>query len=83
MKSITELLRLHTAPGVRFAEERRVCAGVLQTVLGIPISPDQISCEHEMLSLSLPPVVKSAALTKKTEILALLTSAGVSVVDMR
>ena len=83
MKSITELLKLHTAPGIRLAEGRRVCAGALQSVLGITVSPDQLSYTNGVISLSLPPVVKSAALMKRTEIIALLKSADISITEIR
>ncbi|MBU0749896.1 hypothetical protein KKH15_00040 [Patescibacteria group bacterium] len=83
MFSIQDLLKRHAIPGLRLSENRRVCAEILTSVTGVAISPKSIQISEGVLSLSIPPVLKSALLLKQTEIIASLQAEGISVTALR
>lgn len=64
MKSLRDLLLTHKVPGVAEAETRRICASVLSNITSIAILPKQIKYQDGILSLAVPPIVKSALLIK-------------------
>ena len=60
MKSLSDLLKSHKIPGVKEAEIRRACAAGITKALGIPVTVKQVRFNDGVLTLKVPPVVKSA-----------------------
>lgn len=79
MRSITELLLNHPIPGIREAETRHRCAEALTKVLGVAISPAQVKFDAGKLSLSIPPVLKSALILKRKELQDMLLRSGIDI----
>lgn len=83
MKSLSELLKTHRIPGVKEAEVRRACAEALSRVLGVPISSKQVRYTDGSVSLSVPPVMKSALHLRFAEAKELLAEEGITLRDIR
>lgn len=83
MKSISELLKTHRIPGVKEAEIRRACAEALSRVLGVPIHAKQVRYTDGAISLSVPPVMKSALVIKFEEAKTLLGREGITLREIR
>lgn len=83
MKSLSDLLARHPIPGIRQSAERHSCAEALQEILGLPVTAKQVKYESGVLSLTLPPIVKSALLAQQEVVKAALLSRGLSFVELR
>ena len=83
MKTLAELLRNHPVPGIKEAEIRRACAEVITRVTGVTVGPKQISFTDGSLSLSVPPVLKSALVLKFSEAQEALQKEGVTLREIR
>ncbi|MDB5245325.1 MAG: hypothetical protein JWN90_430 [Parcubacteria group bacterium] len=70
-------------PGLKESNERHVLAKVLSESLGIPVTPKQIMFKEGILSVAVPPVVKSALHIKQTEILERISKEGITVRSIR
>lgn len=68
-KSISDLLLKYKVPGVRESEIRRICREEITSVLGCVLTSEQVQYKSEGLVLSVAPVLKSAILIRKTEIM--------------
>ena len=69
MKSLSDLLLKYKIPGVREVEIRRICAEEVLALTGCKLTPLQVQYKNENLRLSVPPVLKSALLIRKAELL--------------
>ncbi len=69
MKSLSDLLLTYHVPGVKTAEIRRICGEEITLLIGCSLSPKQIQYKNEKLVISVPPVMKSAILVRKGEII--------------
>lgn len=83
MKTLAELLKNHPIPGIREAEVRRSCAEVLTRVTGVSILPKHVSFTDGMLSLTVPPVVKSALVLKFAVAQETLQKEGITLREIR
>ena len=83
MKSLRDLLLNHPVPGIREAETRKICADTLTLVSGVQVLPKQIRYEDGRLTLSVPPVLKSALLLKREEISRRLAENGLHLAEIR
>ena len=83
MKALKDLLLTHRIPGIRLSETRQVCATELSKLLGISVKPSDVEYADGVLTLSLPPVVKSALILRAEEIKKTLSAVGVSVSQIR
>ena len=83
MRSITELLLNHPIPGIREAETRHRCAETLSKLLGVAIAPSQVKFDAGKLSLSIPPILKSVLILKRTELGQSLAQAGIDLKEVR
>jgi len=83
MFSLAELLKNHPVPGLKNAAIRSDCVEVLKEVLGLPVAAKKIAYDAGVLTLSLPPVVKSAALMKQEQIKAALLERGLQLQEIR
>jgi len=83
MRSLSELLLNHPLPGLRESERRRLCAEAVSEIIGLPVSSKQIQYENGVLSLSLPPVVKSEVLLRQRALIELFNTRGVKVKEVR
>ena len=83
MKSLSDLLKTHRIPGVKEAEVRRACAEALTRVLGVPVTSKQVQYREGCVSLSVPPVMKSALLLKFEEAKTLLGREGITLREIR
>ncbi len=83
MKSLTDLLKNHPIPGIREAEIRRTCAETVKQATGIEVEPKHIKISDGVLSLSVPPLVKSALVLKFSEVQERLLQQGITVQEIR
>lgn len=83
MKTIAELLKNHPIPGIREAEVRRTCALALAKVLSIEVAPKHIHLKDGVLTVSLPPIVRSAVLVRAENVKTLLSEEGITVSTIR
>jgi len=83
MLSLADLLKNHPVPGMRQAAIRSDCSEALAGVLGIAVAAGKLKYESGVLTLALPPVVKSAALLKQEQIKAALLSRGLTLTEIR
>jgi hypothetical protein len=81
MQSISDLLlRYSTAiPGLKFSEQRRVCAEEASIVMNYPFTSKDTRYKNEELSFSVPPVLKSALYLKQNELIQKLALRGITV----
>ncbi len=83
MKSILELLANHRIPGIQLSEKRRACADTIKALMGVPVSPSKLKFHEGVLSLSVPPVLKSAIFLKQEELKGLLLAQGITLTEIR
>jgi hypothetical protein len=69
MKSLSDLLLKYKIPGVRASEIRRICAEEVLALTGCTLAPAQVQYKNENLRLSVPPVLKSALLLRRDELM--------------
>jgi hypothetical protein len=69
MRSLSDLLLKYKIPGVQSSEIRRICAEEVFNLTGCKLTPAQIEYKNENLRISVPPVLKSALLIKKIELM--------------
>jgi hypothetical protein len=77
MISLSDLLLKYHVPGVKESEIRRICAEEASGVTGCSLSPKTVQYKNEKLTLSVPPVVKSAILLRKDELMKRIQDRGV------
>lgn len=78
-RSLRDLIARLPIPGLQESTNRHVIADVLTKTLNIPIKPKQINCKDGVITVSVPPIVKSAIQLKQTQLLDLLSKEGISV----
>ncbi len=69
MRSLSDLLLKYKIPGVRSSEIRRICAEEVFALTGCKLLPAQVEYKNENLRISVPPVLKSALLMRKAELM--------------
>ncbi len=79
MQALSELLLKYKIPGVRNSEIRRICAEEVLALTGFQLTAKQIQYKNEHLLFSVPPVLKSALLLHKTELLSRIKARSVAV----
>lgn len=83
MKSLTDLLKNHPIPGIREAEIRRTCAEVVKKAVGVVVEPKHIKMSDGVLSLAVPPLLKSALILKFSEVQEGLLKEGITLTEIR
>ena len=69
MHSLSDLLLKYKIPGVRASQIRRICAEEVFALTGCELQPSQLQYKNERLTLSVPPVLKSALLLRQNELM--------------
>lgn len=69
MKSLSDLLLKYHVPGVRESEIRRICMEEVLALTGCALVSSQVQYKSEGLILSVAPVLKSAILIRKEELM--------------
>lgn len=82
-KSLKDLLSRLPIPGLKDSNDRHTIAEIVTTELGISIKPKQISLREGVLSISVPPVVKSALQIKQQIIKEKLNKENISLQSIR
>ncbi len=77
MDSLSNLLLKYHIPGVRAAENRRICVEEISALSGVPVTSKQVQYKNETLFLSVSPVLKSALYLKQVELKQKLLDRGV------
>lgn len=83
MQPLSELLLKYTVPGVRFAEQRRICAEEASAIMNYPLTSKNVKYKNEELIFSVPPVLKSALVLKQGELIQKLSARGVTVRSLK
>ena len=68
MNSLSDLLLKYKIPGVRSSQIRKICAEEVFALTGCRLTPSQLQYRNETLTLSVPPVLKSALLLRQVEL---------------
>jgi hypothetical protein len=71
-KSLRDLISRLPIPGLKDSTNRHVIAETLTKTLRIPVKANQITLKDRILTVSVPPVVKSAIYIKQQELRELL-----------
>jgi hypothetical protein len=69
MQALSELLLKYKVPGVRESEIRRICTEEVLILTGCTLLSTQVQYKNEELRLSVPPVLRSALILRKAELL--------------
>ena len=69
MNSLSDLLLKYKIPGVRSSQIRKICAEEVLALTGCELQPSQVQYKNENLTLSVPPVLKSALLLRQNELM--------------
>ncbi len=83
MDRISELLSRLPIPGLKESNDRHTIARILSELIKIPIKANQIVFKDNILTVSVPPVVKSVLHIKQSEIAELLSREGLKVLQVR
>ena len=85
MQSLSDLLLKYSVsmPGLKFSEQRRVCAEEATLIMNYPFTSKDISYKNEELAFSVPPVLKSALFLKQEELVQRLALRGITVRTFR
>jgi hypothetical protein len=79
MKALTELLLNYKIPGVRESEIRKICAEEVFALTGCALIGSQVKYHNEKLTLSVPPVLKSALLVRQGELVERIKARDVAI----
>lgn len=82
-KSLKDLLSRLPIPGLTESTNRHLIAEEITNLLAIPVKANQITFKDEILTVSMPPVVKSALYLKQEELFKRLNEKGVSPKTLR
>lgn len=80
---ISDLLARLPIPGLRESRIRHVIAEEITSLLGIPVRPNQVDFIDGILSIRVPPVVKSALGIRKEELTQRLAPHSISLREIR
>jgi hypothetical protein len=83
MRSLSDLLLNHKVPGVREAHIRHTIAEAVTTSLGVPVLPKQVKYKDNVVSLAVPPLLKSALLMHGEDIKSSLALNDILVTSIR
>lgn len=76
-RSLKDLLARLPIPGLKESNDRHFIARIVTELLKVPVQANQIVLKDGILTVSVPPVVKSALHTKQIEILTRLQEEGI------
>lgn len=82
-KSLKDLISRLPLPGLKESKDRHIIAEEITKLLGIPVRPNQVSLKDEIISVSVPPVLKSAIQVKQEELLTRLAGEGITATRVR
>lgn len=82
-KSLKDLIARLPIPGLKESTDRHVIAEAISKELGILIQPKQIKVKESVVTISVPPVVKSVLQVKQQRLIEILSGEGLSVKSVR
>jgi len=82
-KSLKDLLNRLPIPGLKESNDRHTIAEILTRELSIPIKAKQIDLKDQILTVSVPPVVKSALQTRAQTLRESFSKEGIRVDSIR
>lgn len=82
-RRLSDLLSRLPIPGLKDSNDRHTIAEVISSVLGVSVTPKQLTLKEGRLSLLLPPVVRSAAYLHLKELTETLRTRGIIIVSLR
>lgn len=77
-KSLKDLLSRLPIPGLKESADRHLIAEEITDLLTVPVKANQIQFRDGVLTVSMPPVVKSALHMKQGELFKRLETKGIS-----
>jgi len=78
-KSLKDLISRLPIPGLKESSDRHTIAEVLTNTLSLPIVPKQVHCRDGIITISTPPVVKSAIKMREVQLIEALQKEGIAV----
>jgi len=82
-RSLKDLISRLPIPGLKESANRHIIADALSHILSIPIKPSQIIFKDEIVTVSVPPIVKSMLKIKQMQIIENLQKEGIQVNSVR
>lgn len=82
-KSLKDLLSRLPVPGLKESADRHLAAEVLSKTLTLPIKPHQITLKDGIITVSVPPVVKSAIQIHQSKLKEQLEQEGINISSFR
>lgn len=82
-KSLKDLLARLPIPGLKESAERHEIARLLSDELGIPVAPGKIVFKDGIITVSVPPVMKSALQMRSAQLLEKLRAQGIKATSFR
>lgn len=82
-KSLKDLIARLPIPGLKESTDRHTIAEKLTDILHIPIKAKQITLTDSILTVAVPPVVKSALYVKEGELREQLAKEGITINSVR
>lgn len=82
-KSLKDLISRLPIPGLKESTDRHTIAEKLTSILRIPIKPSQVTFKDGIITVSVPPVVRSALHLKQEEIQNSLAKEGINATTVR
>lgn len=81
--SIRDILARSEVPGIREANIRHEVAQAITDLTTVTVTPSQVTFVDGNLSLTVPPVLKSALILRMDELKTRLREAGIEVTGLR
>ncbi len=82
-RHLSDLLARLPIPGLKESTNRHIVADLLTEILHTPITASQIKIKDEILSLAIPPVLKSAVYLHTEDLLKRLREQNIVVVAIK
>jgi hypothetical protein len=82
-KSLKDLIERLPIPGLKESADRHIIAEAITTILSIPIAPKKVAFKDGIITLAVPPVVKSAILINQQCIRESLAEKGIEIQQFR
>ncbi len=82
-KSIRDLIARLPIPGLKESTDRHIIAGIISKTLSVPIRANQILFKDGTVTVTVPPVVKSALHIHNTRLIDECSKNGISITTIR
>lgn len=83
MDALSELLKRIPIPGLKESNERHILAQVISDTVNVKISAHQVRFKEGVITLTVPPVLKSAIHMRKDGLIEVMKDKGINVQQIK